>query len=503
MHPEADDADLEAIVFGRGPEFVDDAEPSEAEAEVAASAEEAPTEKLGKSAKRKRKKLSSEVAATPATVWFDPDDAKLKVDLRARNMTKKLQRTDEETKVSGVEYEQRLREQFHKLHGNATWAEKKEVPAANAWSDEEDETIEQPASSAKLTGVADAAGGPLRPTELSMTRLSDIPISPGCKLGAAVVQALQFHPNSELLLAAGLDKRLQLFGVDGDENAKVSSYHIKNFPIQEASFTPDGSQILVTGLGNKMWALDVPTSTWLAVDCNLSPQAQSRLYGLTVGPNAVDSPGLRSSQMYVTLGQSGSVLVCDVQSKLPIRTFRMSTNGVSAAFSPNSDSLWTADQEGGLYEWDLGTGRCRQKARDPWATKVRCIAMSRVTAFAPTPMLAVGTDSGNVDFFDTSGSQLPKEPTRSFANIRTRVTGLTFHKDGELFAATSKWTDDCLKMVHMGTGTTYQNWPTSRTPLNKVSAIEFSRHNGLMAIGNERGRVLLYRLSHYEKASAS
>jgi hypothetical protein len=37
-----------------------------------------------------------------------------------------------------------------------------------------------------------------------------------------------------------MDKKLRLYSVDGDENAKVASYFFKKFPIMGASFTPAG-----------------------------------------------------------------------------------------------------------------------------------------------------------------------------------------------------------------------------------------------------------------------
>jgi len=33
-----------------------------------------------------------------------------------------------------------------------------------------------------------------------------------------------------------------------------------------------------------------------------------------------------------------------------------------------------------------------------------------------------------------------------------------------------------------------------------VSAVDFSPHSGYLAVGNERGRALLYRLNYYDEA---
>lgn len=59
-------------------------------------------------------------------------------------------------------------------------------------------------------GVPGRRGGLLPPGLLELSRLRD---ANGASPSDAVVQALQFHPNGQLMLTAGLDKRLKLFQV--------------------------------------------------------------------------------------------------------------------------------------------------------------------------------------------------------------------------------------------------------------------------------------------------
>lgn len=47
--------------------------------------------------------------------------------------------------------------------------------------------------------------------------------------------------------------------------------------------------------------------------------------------------------------------------------------------------------------------------------------------------------------------------------------------------------------------TVYSNWPTASTPLNKVTDVAFSSGSQYLAIGNSKGRVLLYRLNHFAR----
>jgi U3 small nucleolar RNA-associated protein 18 len=303
------------------------------------------------------------------------------------------------------------------------------------------------------------------------------------------------------MLTAGLDKTLRLFAVDGEENPKVASYFFKKFPIREAKFTPAGDRVLLTGRENRMWSLDVRTGQATSIMQSASQllQRSSRYRCLEVGPYPSDLPSLRANQMYSVLGDDGKILVCDVATSQPVRTLRMSMPGVASVFSPEKDVLFSADKDCNIYEWDLGTGRCMQRVKATYAIGIESLALRRVTATAPTPLLAVGTASGNIDLYDTSVPKMTGKPTSSIDNLTTAVTSLKFHPAGELLSGASKLKKDTLKLIHCGTSTVFWNWPTERTPLNRVTSVDFTRQGGFMAIASEQGKVLIYQLRQYEK----
>jgi U3 small nucleolar RNA-associated protein 18 len=56
--------------------------------------------------------------------------------------------------------------------------------------------------------------------------------------------------------------------------------------------------------------------------------------------------------------------------------------------------------------------------------------------------------------------------------------------------------NDC--QIHMPSLTAFSNWPTSSTPLGHVTSVDFSPGSEYVAIGNTRGRVLLYHLKDYD-----
>eukprot|EP00933_Yihiella_yeosuensis_P038666 TRINITY_DN32603_c0_g1_i4.p1 TRINITY_DN32603_c0_g1~~TRINITY_DN32603_c0_g1_i4.p1 ORF type:complete len:538 (+),score=117.57 TRINITY_DN32603_c0_g1_i4:77-1690(+) len=501
-------AELESIVFGgssleKPPRQIeeeededdqeDDAIPEQGDKEENDDDSEAKAKKP-----EKKRKLEEKKDPTPAAAWNDPDDAELEVDV-AKGRLSKLQRNRKETKLDGNEYEKRLRQQFVKIHGSARWVDQKDEVADEDTSDSEDEGLTKVAATSK-NPLAPKGSGHLPERTIELSKLKDLEIVAGQKKGPAAVEVLQFHPTAELIFTGGRDKTLRMYAIDSDENPKVASYHFKDFPILGASFTNDGSQVIMTGIGSQIWGLDVQSGESFEVR-NATAAGRIHYHGLAMGPSRTDSPSLKSSEMFSLLGHGGELLICDSHSKHTIRTLRMSSKGVAAVFAPDRDTIYSADSECNIYEWDLSTGRCRQKVKDAWATHITQLAVRRATDHAPKTMLAVGTSTGNIDLLDASTPKISGTPEYSIGNLTTRIDALRFHPEGELLGACSRMKKGSLKLVHMGTSSVFANWPTVKTPIERASALDFSRQGGLMAIGNENGRVLVYRLRHYDKAT--
>ncbi|CAE7032840.1 unnamed protein product [Symbiodinium natans] len=241
----------------------------------------------------------------------------------------------------------------------------------------------------------------------------------------------------------------------------------------------------MTSTASQLWGLDVSSGESFEMR---SPH-RSAPRCLAMGPA---STTLQSSQMYGYLGDAGAISLCDLKTKHTIRTFRMSSPGAALVFSPHQACLYSADEECNIYEWDIASGRCRQKVKEPWSVGIRCLAISA----DGKPKLAVGSATGNIDFLELS-PHLSGLPSHSIGNLTTRIDALRFNTDGQILAAASRLKPGALKLIHTGTMTVFQNWPTQRTPLNRVSALDFSHHGGILAIGNETGRVLLFRLQSY------
>lgn len=109
-----------------------------------------------------------------------------------------------------------------------------------------------------------------------------------------------------------------------------------------------------------------------------------------------------------------------------------------------------------------------------------------------------------VIFFPSSAKDSAKKKScintsieKTYSNLTTSITSLAFHPSGEALAFASKWEKDSLRLAHVESKTVFANWPTAKTPLKYVSGVAFSERQGYVAIGNDKGKALLYRLSHY------
>ena len=78
--------------------------------------------------------------------------------------------------------------------------------------------------------------------------------------------------------------------------------------------------------------------------------------------------------------------------------------------------------------------------------------------------------------------------------LRTSVSALAFHPSRQILALSSKRDKESLRLLHVPTRTVYANWPTGKTPLNYVWSMDFSPCGSYVAVGNDRGKCLLYRM---------
>eukprot|EP00004_Rigifila_ramosa_P013354 TRINITY_DN2947_c0_g1_i1.p1 TRINITY_DN2947_c0_g1~~TRINITY_DN2947_c0_g1_i1.p1 ORF type:complete len:493 (-),score=101.76 TRINITY_DN2947_c0_g1_i1:9-1487(-) len=450
-----------------------------AEVDLDASDDDLPAPHPPKKAKTAEPEKPAPADAGLKPVWVDEDDAAIAVSLAAVSRRKKLRQNEEEDVIAGTDYAERLRQQFARTSQNTDWASLARPGRAGNEDfgrvEEEDDALLR--STARLTG---------KPAQLPPRSIRIVPVKDGNagEPSQCVIQSVQFHPNGQLMLTAGFDKTLRLYQIDGRKNTKVQSVFFRGVPLHTATFTPDGSRIYCSGRRHFFFRYDV-----LHGAIEQIPQI------VGISEKSLERMNVSSDGKYLSvLGADGNVHFVSTQTHKLIHSVRMNNDVSSIAFSPDGNYSLTTGVGGEIYRWDMRTFRCVGRHADEGSVRTSSLAFSPRGNY-----YAAGSTTGVVNLYDpdtTMASRTPK-PIRTIPNLVTNTNLLRFNSDAQLLAIGSSSAKDALRLVHLPTGTVYANWPTSSTALGAVSALDFSPNSGYLAVGNEAGRVLLFRLAYY------
>lgn len=371
--------------------------------------------------------------------------------------------------------------------GSVAWADpqnflgdKSQQDGGDMASDDEEEALSAE-DIVRTTGkLLESAGDVLQQGSLDICRMKD---ANQHNPSNAVVQSVQFHPNGQLLLTAGLDKTLHLFQVDGTSNAKVENVFLKDLPLLDAKFTLGGSRVVLSGPRPYFFSYDLEAGRVTKIP-GIIGRKEKKLERFTVS---------QSGDHAVFLGSDGFMSVVSARSYEWIGNMKMNGSVKSATFCEDDRYLLSTGSDGDIYKWDMRTRKCVFVHHDEGSLGNHAIAASRDGRY-----YAAGSDSGVVNVYDNAGLSAPSKPRKALMQLTTQADSLKFNPDSQILAMASKDARDALKFVHLPSFTVFSNWPTARTPLHYVSAMDFSPSSGYFAVGNARGRVLLYRLTHYK-----
>ncbi|CAB9525449.1 RNA-associated protein 18 homolog [Seminavis robusta] len=438
--------------------------------------------------------------------WIDEDDEDLQVDLLETNRLRKLRKTRDETQpLRGDDLQKRLRNRYKSTMAataQTQWArldddDKQEEPdkqQQNDDDDDQDDTDIQLSSQPLLQHGASSSTKRLAPNILSVVRCPDANQSDYNK---AVVQAVHFHPGSDpdqpLLLTAGLDKTLRFFQVTAEGSEKVHGIHFPKLPIYSAAFLGDTGKVVVSGRRPFFYIYDS-----IAGKLDYIPKIAGRQERSL--ETCVASP---DGKLIAFGGNDGYVILVDVHSKQWLANLKLNGSVRAIAFTqPNGDYLLASGSDGDVYRWDVKTRQCVERFENQDGT---------ITSFLATSTrqhLAVGAESGVVNLYAdhvrqrqlaTSTTTITdgREPIKAIMNLQTSADMVRFNHDGQIMAMSSRREKNALKLLHVPTATVFSNWPTSKTPLSYVWSTDFSPQSKFLAMGNDKGKCLLYSLQHY------
>ncbi|KAK8227477.1 WD40-repeat-containing domain protein [Phyllosticta capitalensis] len=500
-------------------------------------------------------------AGQDAPAWEDSDDERMVVSLASVPRLRKLRKNEGEDLINGKEYARRLRRQFERLHPTPEWAQKGgatrkpskkrrrisqagESSAEETSSDEDMDVDEDDISTQPLAQLLKDADGltrghekgvakkrKLRPEVLDIQRTKDIS---GTQPSA--ITSLSFHPTYPLLLSSGPSSTLYLHHIQPtppNPNPLLTSLHIKRTPLTTTAFHPSSSDARIFLSARRryfhIWNLNSGTI-----------EKVSRVYGHAHEQRSMERFALSPNGKYMALQGSarkggGVINILDAHTLQWRCQARVESRGGIADFAwwANGAGLAIAGKNGEVSEWDVERQCLVGRWMDEGAVGTSVVALGgrsgREDWLGGDRWVAVGSSSGIVNIYDrrawlsqaaqtssasSSNGNIPPapKPTRVLDHLTTPISHLRFSPDGQLLAMASRWKRDALRLVHLPSCTVYRNWPTSGTPLGRITAVAWGdaavvnqaaeeAGNGgsadaevLLAVANEQGKIRLWEV---------
>ncbi|KAI9892090.1 MAG: hypothetical protein M1814_001796 [Vezdaea aestivalis] len=467
----------------------------------------------------------------PEPVWIDSDDERVTISLAGNPQLRKLRTHADEDLVTGTEYAKRLRKQFKLLHPTPAWAlPKKEQTRLRrarrkqtSGDDESDEdsSADEPTdvdleglSAPPLQALLRSAGNltqkssdnakkqrrkALRPETLDIRRTYDIP---GSQL--ASIDSLSFHPNYPLLLSSGPAATINIHELSSSAdppNPLLTSLHVRRTPLWSAAFDPlAGHSVYFSGRRRYFHVWNLPSGEITKV---------SHIYGRQETQKSMEKLKPSPCGRWLAVAASsrkgvGIVNVLDSKSLHWLMEARVGSRNGLGDFDwwGDGNGLTLVGKGGEVVEWSITEERMVGNWIDEGGigiTVVRLGGNDTQQSLGGNRWIAIGSTSGIVNIYDrrqwTQGDLLkhPK-PAKTFTLLTTAVGHLAFSPDGQLLAMASRWMKDALRLIHLPTCSVYKNWPTSSTPLGRISSVAFSAGSNMLAVGNDGGQIKLWEI---------
>lgn len=471
--------------------------------------------------------------------WVDSDDERLAISVVETNKTKKLRHSYKESSIDGRDYVRRLRAQFEKIYPRPKWADDvSESELSDDEGDDEERIVNGDVNALfkilKSTySYKDTSPSKLLPSKsLDITRLTDANAS---HVSHSAIQSLSFHPSKPLLLTGGYDRTLRLYHIDGKNNAMVTSVYLQGTPVQTCCFyvslsqsLPQEQKILSGGRRRYMHSWDLHSSL-LPSQSSQGAIAKiekfSRLYGHEDTQRSFEKFKLAHFYSGITRQAHGIILLQGnngwinvLHASTGLWLLGCKINGVLIDFcidyKPLSGGkfqtiLIVVNTYSEVWEFDLSDGgRILRRWKDEGGVGVTRIQVGGGTSSSQLfPMgspniksnrwLAIGSESGYVNIYDRTKDFSNPKPVVALDQLTTTISSLEFSPDGQILCMASRAIKDALRLVHLPTCTVFSNWPTSGTPLGKVTSVAFSPRGEMLVVGNEQGKARLWRLNHY------
>lgn len=167
------------------------------------------------------------------------------------------------------------------------------------------------------------------------------------------VYAVDYSPDGKYIVTAHNDGTAWLW--DATTGKALATFKGHTGPLRRAKFSPDGHYILTTSIDGTVRTWEAPSGKALATLQSFSGELSGGAYGGSDGRGASFSP---DSQLIATAGEDGVARVWEVQTgrlKLELKGHANSVN--DASFSPDGKYIATAGEDTTAKLWDATSGQ--------------------------------------------------------------------------------------------------------------------------------------------------
>ncbi|VDN92314.1 unnamed protein product [Brugia pahangi] len=393
-----------------------------------------------------------EVGKKPA--WQDEDDiveeAVVEVPLHQRKMQIRKATDALNQKLTPKEYEGRLRQLFCHSSGAApAWSQfslcgKKETQHAESDDDDLQDAVREITT---FTGKCVTGSRSLTKSVISVKRVNNI--THGHRFGKKPMRALQFHPSRKVLMCAGENGLLSLF------EKSLFCYDLMDAKVMQMR-TPYGTKMTKMHMGRF---------------------------------------SLSSDGKYIAVLAYNEVHILTSVSSEYIGVLTASAKIASVQFFPNdSSTIFALEENGQVLIWNIRKLKEQQAFYDEGSVKGTVIRISENGQY-----IACGSSTGIVNLYDSADvlkSSLPR-PVKALDNLTTSIDCMAFNNDSQILSVSSSVKNNSIRLMHVGSRTVYTNFPPRAVSLGKVTVTDFSPKSAYMGVGDDKGFLSLFRLSHF------
>lgn len=403
--------------------------------------------------------------------WIDEDDLGIDVGEALVAQNRKLPSggiNDRNNKYSNL-----LKSKFESIVGTPNWANLNK--RKNASEDSDDDILQTVGFLSKVPKLSIPSG------TLEFKKVKDLNSQTYSE--GPFINCTEFHPTSSVGLVAGNKGIATLFATDGKKNNKLHSVAFERFPILCGKFVKNGDEAILGSRQGHIFSYDLIGAK--AIRYSLPP-------GMTQCKNFVVSP---DSQFFAVAGKWGEVHLLSTVSKERIAMLKQDSEVTALEYNCNGNLLFGHSDTGEVTIWDMNMHRVRHKFIDEG-----CLQGSTLSASPSNQFLACGSAQGVVNLYgmeDVLQNKLPK-PRKTIMNLTTAVTSLKFNPTSEILGLASSEIKNSIKLLHIGSGSVFSNFPPFENKLGHLNCINFSPGSGFLALGNRNSVVSLFRLKHYK-----